>query len=243
MLNRLSYLQCSTNQLAELDVSMHKRLSSLKCSANQLTELDVSKLTALISLECSGNQLTELDVSMLTTLWILRCSGNQLTSLNLTGLPIIEFDGISQTPNIAMTRNSASVKYETPIALNNPTFLNKGLTYANGKLIAGNNSIDTTSFAVETGLAGKTIEGRLYLAYKTGTAVEAAALPALKAVAEGGSILISGLSAGGELKVYNISGRLVYNARPADGADLRIAVERGVYIVVFGKSTVKVVAE
>ena len=38
-------------------------LTYLDCSENQLTELDVSKNTALTALSCSDNQLTELDVT------------------------------------------------------------------------------------------------------------------------------------------------------------------------------------
>ena len=36
------------------------RLQTLNCSVNQLTELDVSKCERLFSLDCSGNQLTTL---------------------------------------------------------------------------------------------------------------------------------------------------------------------------------------
>ena len=59
---KLTHLECSVNQLTELNVSNNTALTSLGCYSNQLTELDVSSNTALISLECYSNQLTELDV-------------------------------------------------------------------------------------------------------------------------------------------------------------------------------------
>ena len=79
----LTYLDCSDNQLTELDVSENKALTYLDCALNQLTKLDVSDNTALTELYCIGNQLTELDVSQNTELKILQCSENQLTSLDL----------------------------------------------------------------------------------------------------------------------------------------------------------------
>ena len=98
----LTYLNCSDNQLTELDVSENKALTTLDCAVNQLTELDVSDNTALTELCCnmnllrkldvnkalkelccSCNQLTELDVSQNTELRVLQCNENQLTSLDL----------------------------------------------------------------------------------------------------------------------------------------------------------------
>lgn len=49
-------------------------LGTLDCSDNQLTELDVLRHTELGSLVCSNNQLTSLDVSQNTKLWSLNCS-------------------------------------------------------------------------------------------------------------------------------------------------------------------------
>ena len=82
--SRLQTLNCSVNQLTELDVSKCERLFSLDCSGNQLTTLDVSKNTMLGSLGCFGNRLTELDVSKNTMLFSLNCFGNRLTELDVS---------------------------------------------------------------------------------------------------------------------------------------------------------------
>ncbi|MDR2497029.1 MAG: Ig-like domain-containing protein, partial [Tannerellaceae bacterium] len=71
---------------------------------------------------------------------------------------------------------------------------------------------------------------------------EAAAAGSLKAVSEGGALLISGLTPGDELKVYNATGQLVYSAK-ADAAEVRLDAARGVYIVSSGKSTIKAIAK
>ena len=52
----LSFLNCSSNQLTNLDVSQNTALTGLYCDDNQLTNLDVSKNTALIALGCGGNK-------------------------------------------------------------------------------------------------------------------------------------------------------------------------------------------
>ena len=80
----LDTLDCSYNELTALDVSKNTELDSLDCSVNELTALDVSKNTALRSLDCGFNELTALDISKNTALTYLRCIGNSLTSLDLS---------------------------------------------------------------------------------------------------------------------------------------------------------------
>ena len=90
----LTYLNCSDNQLTELDVSENKALKELDCALNQLKELDVSKNTALTELCCSRNPLRKLDVRDNTALTELCCNGNQLTELDVsknTELKVLQF--------------------------------------------------------------------------------------------------------------------------------------------------------
>ena len=81
----LNTLDCSYNQLTNLDLSQNTDLTLLHCWSNQLTSLDVSGATALTTLSCPYNQLTTLDVSGTTALIDLYCPSNQLTSLNVSG--------------------------------------------------------------------------------------------------------------------------------------------------------------
>ena len=79
-------LDCSYNQLTELDVQGLPALQELDCYVNQLPELNVQGLTALQKLYCRDNKLTSLNVQGLTSLQVLSCHYNQLTALNLQGL-------------------------------------------------------------------------------------------------------------------------------------------------------------
>jgi Leucine-rich repeat (LRR) protein len=101
----LKELNCSSNQLTQLDVSKNTALEVLNCETNQITSLNVSNNRQLTNLNCSDNlfsvldlsnneamqhffcyftQLTQLDLSKNTNLIDTDCSHNtQLTSLNL----------------------------------------------------------------------------------------------------------------------------------------------------------------
>ena len=92
----LRTLNCSDNELTELDISGNTALDTLDCSYNELTALDVSKNTALRSLDCGFNELTALDISKNTALTYLRCIGNSLTSLDIsknTALQLLQCSG------------------------------------------------------------------------------------------------------------------------------------------------------
>jgi hypothetical protein len=80
----LSGLYCFDNQLSTLDISNNTKLAYLRCFDNQLKVLDVSNNTELKDLYCSSNQLSALDVSNNTELKDLRCSGNQLNTLDIS---------------------------------------------------------------------------------------------------------------------------------------------------------------
>ena len=80
----LQGLNCSNNQLTNLDVSSNLGLTSLICNSNQLTNLDVTSNVALLTLQCGVNQLTSLDISSNVALTYFVCSYNQLTNLNVS---------------------------------------------------------------------------------------------------------------------------------------------------------------
>ena len=76
-------LDCSSNNLTNLDISKNTSLELLFCYNNQLTSLDVSNNTALEFLSCFDNKLKSLDVSKNTALTWLFCYDNQLRNLNV----------------------------------------------------------------------------------------------------------------------------------------------------------------
>jgi Leucine-rich repeat (LRR) protein len=79
----LIFLNCSGNNLSNLDVSSNMNLWDLDCSGNNLSRLDVGSNTNLTYLDCSSNNLSSLDVSQNINLWNLNCSRNNLSSLNI----------------------------------------------------------------------------------------------------------------------------------------------------------------
>jgi Leucine-rich repeat (LRR) protein len=105
----LERLDCVGNQLTSLDVSANAALTTLRCSSNQLTGLDVSANTALTTLRCSNNQLTSLDISANTALTYLDCDNNQLTSLDVRANTLLErlYCGRNQLTSLDVSSNSS----------------------------------------------------------------------------------------------------------------------------------------
>ena len=79
----LTTLNCSANQLTNLDVSQNSLLTDLDCSSNQLVTLNVSSVDELSNLNCRGNLLVDLEVSQNLNLVVLDCGDNDLTTLDL----------------------------------------------------------------------------------------------------------------------------------------------------------------
>lgn len=88
-LDALEFLNCSFNQLTELDIKSNPALKALICDRNQLA-LDVSANPALKRLDCRNNQLTQLDISGNPKLEILNCSFNHLGSLDISTNPALK---------------------------------------------------------------------------------------------------------------------------------------------------------
>lgn len=81
----LKVLNCTQNELTELDVSGNPELTALYCGYNALQNLSLEQNTKLTSLNCSFNRLHTLDVSNKTALRTLNCESNYLEQLNLKG--------------------------------------------------------------------------------------------------------------------------------------------------------------
>ncbi|AWI27003.1 T9SS type A sorting domain-containing protein [Flavobacterium pallidum] len=72
-------------------------LVSLECSENNLEELNISTLTNLWYLDCSQNYIEELNLSALTSLRSLNCWLNNFMALDLTGLTDLQYLNCGQT--------------------------------------------------------------------------------------------------------------------------------------------------
>lgn len=79
-------LQCSNNQISNLNISVLKKLTDLDCNSNLLTTLTIAGASNLEKLYCQSNLLESLNASNLINLIVLECSQNKLKSLFLIGL-------------------------------------------------------------------------------------------------------------------------------------------------------------
>jgi len=83
-IDTVTILDVSSENIADLTgIEDFTALLELNCSENQLSELDVSHNTYLSTLDCSHNYLTSLNLSQNTALTLLRCYNNQLSTLDV----------------------------------------------------------------------------------------------------------------------------------------------------------------
>jgi Leucine-rich repeat (LRR) protein len=69
-------LDCSCNQLTNLDVSSVVGLQKLLCHDNKLTVLDISHNQKLSAISCRNNDLSDLDLKKVreaTVEWVFKC--------------------------------------------------------------------------------------------------------------------------------------------------------------------------
>ena len=78
----LRELYVQNNALTQVNLS-DTGIQKLDCSGNQLTELNLSGCRRLMHLYCGDNQLTALELADCRQLSIVDCSENQLTALDL----------------------------------------------------------------------------------------------------------------------------------------------------------------
>jgi Leucine-rich repeat (LRR) protein len=81
--NRLESIDCSNNELTSLDVGNNLALEALNCGSNQLKGFSLSTNNNLRQLDCQSNQLEQLDLSVNVNLTELYCQSNQLRSLDV----------------------------------------------------------------------------------------------------------------------------------------------------------------
>ena len=148
----LTGLDCSYNQLTELDVSRNTELRYFVCFNNQLTELDVSRNTELTILGCNTNQLTELDVSANTKLETLWCDYNQLTELDVSRNTELTYLDCEENP-LTKLDVSANTKLETlSCAANSLTTLDVSRNTALTSFCCQNNQLTELDVSQNTAL-------------------------------------------------------------------------------------------
>ncbi len=87
----LEVLLCSSNLIAELDLTQNLKIRSLVCWSNSLTSLNLFENIDLEMLNCFNNPIISLDLSNNPDLTFLNCSSNLLTELDLTQNPNLNY--------------------------------------------------------------------------------------------------------------------------------------------------------
>lgn len=108
----LEYLDCSDNELSNLDLSNNTALKYLDCHHNKVVSLDLSKNTELEELDCSQNELTRLDVSKNIKLNKIVCTDNQIRGLDVSKNTVLEtLDCGWNSLNSLYVGDNAELKY------------------------------------------------------------------------------------------------------------------------------------
>ena len=81
--NVVTYLDCSSQGISELNISRATCLEWLECQNNKITDLNTNQNTRLEYLKCGNNLLSNLDLSNNIDLIALNCSDNGLTALDI----------------------------------------------------------------------------------------------------------------------------------------------------------------
>ena len=81
---KLTYLNCSQNELKSLDVSNNKELTELYCAKNQLEVLNITGCNKLKNVLCNNNHIEKIDVSGAKNLSALNCSYNLISVIDLS---------------------------------------------------------------------------------------------------------------------------------------------------------------
>ena len=84
--DNITFLDCSDNQVTNINVNEIISLTQLLCSHNELTSLNVSYNIHLVRLICHRNRLRNLRVDSNESLELLNCSHNSMQGDALTGL-------------------------------------------------------------------------------------------------------------------------------------------------------------
>jgi hypothetical protein len=86
----IKLVNCSINNLMDININNCVEIQALICSDNALTEIDLSENTSLITLNIAQNELSSLDMSANISLMYLYCAENGLTDINVSDLYVLD---------------------------------------------------------------------------------------------------------------------------------------------------------
>ncbi len=253
----LEVLECWKNELETLNVKGCSAMLDLKCYENKLTSLDLSTCTALQELRCYTNQLTSLNVKGCKDMTYLNCYNNQLAELKVTDCPLLkrlycfenqltELDLTKQTKlgdvNISSNKINGKKMSALMTSLSKVSF--GTITLVNFEDDKEENKAFTTDVEIAKAKgwvvqAWKKVEDKLSLVPYEGEVDNANAFIASKEISFYPNpakdwLVIKGLSAKEEVRIYDMTGRLIIKERAAVNGSLRLdlsSLESAYYII------------
>lgn len=109
----LQNLECQDNQIVDLNTETNTILRFLICFGNQISSLDLSHNTELRRVDCYDNRLLTLDISSCTKLEQVDCTSNRLIALDVSNTPLLKYlkCSVNQITQIDLSNNDKLVDF------------------------------------------------------------------------------------------------------------------------------------
>ncbi|PZO27332.1 MAG: T9SS C-terminal target domain-containing protein [Flavobacteriaceae bacterium] len=144
----LRSLNCSSNQLINLDVTQNIFLQFLSCDSNQLINLDVSQNTILSSLYCENNQLENLVLPISTTLTDINCSYNQLENISISQCSSLQNFNCHNNNLTSIDISQTQSLFDIDCSFNQLTFLDLSNNPLLSTIFCNNNLITSIQISI-----------------------------------------------------------------------------------------------
>ena len=169
-INTLTTLDVSFLNILDLTgIEDFTSLQNLDCSNNQLTNLNVTQNAALVELWCGYNQLNNLNISQNDALEVLNCWNNQLTSINTNQNPNLaqfycdfnQITALDVSQNLALINFTCSSNLITVIDISQNTLI--------WSFQCGNNLLTILDLSLNYNLSDLTCNNNLLVCLKIGS--------------------------------------------------------------------------
>ncbi|MBK8819864.1 MAG: T9SS type A sorting domain-containing protein [Saprospiraceae bacterium] len=144
LFQNLEFIDCTFNNISNLQISELIKLKILFCSENQLTSLDLHNLDKLERIHCSKNKITKLELINPENLIVLNCINNLITELIIKNVPALQ--GLNCNNNLLqyLDVSSAYNLYQLECVVNKLEYLNLKNGTGNWPLLFFANNPDLT---------------------------------------------------------------------------------------------------
>ncbi|MGI6718300.1 MAG: T9SS type A sorting domain-containing protein [Bacteroidales bacterium] len=250
----LDYLDCTNCEIESLNISGCYRLTDLYCMGNKIPEIDLSSCASVMGhLFCFNNEISELDLSGCVKMRELDCHNNNISSLDVSDCQRLIFLSFYGNPittevvdkiycdvgdnhgeefpgNIMPLYNENDENFDIVMQTNK-----ENATVKNWKVVFSSyNDIPPTSGDYD---CNASIDE---FANVENATIDIIPNPAISSV----TISVDESISGKTLKIFDISGRLVYQSEAQNQQDISVSEwASGVCFVKIGNTTTKLIKQ